>query len=173
MTARWPARRTGAVVALLAAASVLAACAMPGGGVAPGMSQDDVAARWGEPRAAYDLPGGKRLFYSTQRDGSQLQALDFDADGRLLRVESVHTAQHLAAVAQGGQRAADVLRALGPPAKQTTQTSGADPSGKTAVWVYRFREFDRYRLAHIHFDAAGIAHEVVFADDPAAGDHYR
>ena len=176
MNARWPWRRTGTVAAVLAAALVLTACSTPGGGIAPGMLQDAVVAHLGEPRAVYDLPVGKRLFYSTRRDGSELQVFDFDASGRLLRTEPAHTPQRLAAVAQGGLHAADVLRALGPPAKQSAQASSTSSNystSKAAVWLYRFRVHDHYRLAHVHFDDAGVAHEVVFTDDPGAGDYYR
>ncbi|GAB3365436.1 MULTISPECIES: hypothetical protein [Giesbergeria] len=156
-------------------ALLLQACASPVG-VVPGMSRDAVAAVWGEPQASYDLPEGpQRLFYDRQRDGTQRLALDFDAQGRLLRSQEVLTLSSLSSVVQPPLRTQEVLQRLGPPTQQRVQMDGQDEQRKTVVWIYRWYDQGRYRLASIQFNVAGLAETVQLIDDPTdpRQDKYR
>lgn len=153
-------------LAAVSLALLLQACASPVG-VAPGMSRDAVAALWGEPHASYDLPEGtQRLFYDRQHDGAQRLALDFDAQGRLLRSQEVLTLSLLGSVVQPPLRTQEVLQRLGPPSQQRVHIDGQDSQRKTVVWVYRWYDQGRYRLASIQFNVAGLAETVQWMDDP-------
>lgn len=147
-----------------AMALVLLACAAPAA-VRPGVSVDDVMARWGTPQAVYQLPTGQRLLYSPQ--AGQVQSLDFDAAGKLVAMEQVLTAQRLGTVTAGQWRAADVQQVFGPPARRAVN------GDQGSVWTYFFQEFGTYRLVRIHLDPAGAVVRTEFADDPAAGLNYR
>lgn len=150
--------------ALVLSAAGLLACSTPGP-MQPGQSREEVLARWGEPRAVYQLPSGQRLIYSPQP--GQVQSLDFDGAGRLVTLEQVLTAQKLGSIVAGKWRAADVQLTFGPPAKSVTDGE------KGSVWTYFFREYGTYRLARIHLDPAGVVVRTEFADDPAADQRYR
>ena len=152
----------GAAVAL--SVTMLVACAVSGA-IQPGQSREEVLARWGEPRAVYQLPTGQRLIYSPQQ--GQVQSLDFDAAGRLVSLEQVLTSQKLGEIVPGKWRATDVQLTFGPPAKSVADAD------KGSIWTYFFREYGSYRLVRIHLDPAGGVVRTEFAEDPAADQRYR
>lgn len=150
--------------ALLLGAAVLAGCAATAT-VRPGAAREEVAALWGEPLAAYQLPTGQRLFYRTKP--GEVQSLDFDAAGKLMGMEQALTAPRLGRVVAGQWRAPDVQLAFGPPGKM------AGNGDKGSVWTYFFLEYGTHRLARIHLDPAGTVVRTELLDDPAADQHYR
>ncbi len=101
---------------LAAAASMLAACATPPS-LAPGTTLDQARAKLGNPTGSYSLPGGgTRLQYSNQPFDQSVWNADFDAQGRLARVEQMMSdaAFSQSAVRQGHtKRCAARLRATG------------------------------------------------------------
>ena len=95
----------------------LAGCALqPFGGVAPGMSREDVLARMGQPGAVVVIPQGTRLQYSGQPTGQFAVMVDLDASGRVLSARQVLNAREFARIEPGKWTRDDVLREFGRPA---------------------------------------------------------
>jgi hypothetical protein len=154
------------VVAVLALGGLLAACASPDW-EKPGATRAEVQARLGAPYSATALEGGgERLLYSTLPAGRRVFHMDFDAAGRLQRVEQVLTFARFAAVPLNEWTTADVLRTFGPPMiVEQVATFDGD------VWTYRFMDDYEPRMAHLHIDRAGTVRKLIFTDDlPRADD---
>jgi len=72
----------------IAAALLLAACAVPPPGV--GTVRDDVLRTWGPPTARYAMPAGaERLEYATGPYGRTTWMIDLDAGGRVTQARQV------------------------------------------------------------------------------------
>lgn len=158
--------RTWTVVGVLAA--LLAACSAVGP-PAPGATLEEVRSRWGEPRASYAVADGQRLFY--RRKLGELERLDFDASGRLLKAQQVFTTDNFRAFAQGQWEAVDVQQSFGPPLRRIG--AGEKHEDGASVWIYSWLDFDTWRVARVRMSGAGMVQSVEFAQDAQADDRYR
>ena len=113
-----------------AAATVLAALALLAAAgcdpqrlseLQPGVSTEaDVRDRFGAPEMIWEEPGGARTFeYNRQPAGQVNYMITLGADGRLVGVRQVLTAENFAHITPGMDMA-QVRRSLGKPAKVTT-----------------------------------------------------
>ena len=165
--ARRPPRR-GGVRAAVALSALLAGCAL----VAheqPGALRAEVIARLGQPTASYPLASGEeRLLYSELPAGFAAFALDFDANGRLVRNEQVLTQTRFETIPLGSWTAADVQRNFGPPLR-VERVARFDGD----IWTYRFRQISDPRLAHVHLDRQGVVRMVMFTDELPHFDNAR
>ena len=160
-----PLRRLGIYASVLVAGWLLSACASPDW-EKPGTRRAEVVSRLGSPYSASALEGGaERLLYSTQPAGRRAFHLDFDAAGRLQRVEQVLTFARFSGIGLNEWTQADVERTFGPPVlvERVARFDGD-------VWTYRFFENNDPRFAHIHIDRAGIVRQLVFTDELPRGD---
>ena len=158
-------RRLGIGAGALVLGVLLSACASPDR-EKPGARRADGLARLGAPHSASALPGTReRLLYSTLPAGRQVFHLDFDATGRLERVEQVLTFARFSGIALNQWTRGDVERTFGPPmlVERVARFDGD-------VWTYRFMDDYEPRLAHIHIDRAGTVRQLVFTDDQPPGD---
>ena len=158
-------RRRGIGASALVLAVLLSACASPDR-EKPGARRADVVARLGAPHSATALEGHReRLLYSTQPAGRRVFHLDFDATGRLERVEQVLSFDRFSGIALNHWTRADVERTFGPPAlvERVARFDGD-------VWTYRFMDGYEPRMAHIHIDLAGTVRQLAFTDDQPPGD---
>ena len=150
-------------------AVLVAACASPAF-EKPGAARADVVARLGLPARTAPLDGGgERLLYSAQPLGRTVYHLDFDAQGRLARVDQVLTLARLQSIPLNQWTAIDVQREFGPPAlvERVARFDGD-------VWTYRFLDdFNNERLAHIHIDRTGVVRSILFMDEFPRGDDAR
>lgn len=147
---------------LAGALCVLAACATPQS-LAPGATVDEARAKLGNPTGNYSLAsGGTRLQYSNQPFDQSVWNADFDAQGRLARVEQVMNDAAFARVRSGKDNREDVLRDFGAPA-QTFDYRLRDES----AWMYRYYTHGGFKAAmFIYFDPAGIVKRTETGLDP-------
>lgn len=158
-------RRLAIGVGALVWGVLLSACASPDR-EKPGAHRADVLARLGAPHGTTALEGHRqRLLYSTLPAGRQVFHLDFDAAGRLERVEQVLTFARFSGIALNQWTRADVERTFGLPmlVERVARFDGD-------VWTYRFMDDYEPRLAHIHIDRAGTVRQLLFTDDQPPGD---
>lgn len=154
------ARRLRPGTAPLAAALLLAACAVPQW-QKPGTPQSEIERAMGRPTLAEPLAGGgERLLYSRQPAGQQVYHMDFDAGHRLVRVTQVLTEQHFQALRIDVDTRETVRAFFGPPAwvDRVARFEGE-------VWNYRLLENNLPRLAHVHIDPRGVVRRVMFTDE--------
>lgn len=144
------------------ALAALAACATPAS-LKPGTTIDQARAALGSPTANPPLPdGGSRLQYSNQPFNQSVWNADFDAQGRLVRVEQVMTDAAFARVRSGEDTQREVLRDFGAPA----ETIGYRLRNETA-WMYRYYTFGGFKAAmFIYFDPAGVVKRTETGLDP-------
>ncbi|MBC8088539.1 MAG: hypothetical protein H7Z40_14840 [Phycisphaerae bacterium] len=130
----------------------LAACATPQS-LRPGTTLDEARATLGRPTGTYPLPGGgTRLQYSNQPFDQSVWNADFDAQGRLVRVEQMMTDAAFAQVRSGKDTREDVLRDFGLPA-QTFDFRLQNETG----WMYRYYTYGNFKAAmFVYFDPKGI-----------------
>lgn len=148
----------------LAALTVLAAC-VTAGSMKPGMTVDQARAAAGRPTGTYALPGGgSRLQYSYQPFLQEVWNADFDAQGKLARVEQVMNDEAFARVQSGKDTTTDVLRDFGLPA----ETFSYKLRNETA-WMYRYYTYGGFKAAmFIYFDPAGVVKRTETGLDPWA-----
>jgi len=164
MTPR-PARR--GLAGLLGAAILgLAGCAGVPQWEKPGAARADVLARLGPPTAVHPLAQGERLQYSQQPAGTLVHNLDFDAAGRLVRVEQALQPAVFGQIELNRWTGADVLRLLGKPGlvERVARFDGD-------IWTYRFEESGglRRRL-HVHLDSGGVVRQILTTDEETPDD---
>jgi hypothetical protein len=160
--------RTAALFSL----AVLAACTTPQS-LPPGTPVADVRAALGRPTASVALPaGGSRLQYSGQPFNQSVWNADFDANGRLVRVEQMMSDESFARIVSGKATQDEVLRDFGPPA-ETFQYKLKNES----AWMYRYFTHGGFKAAmFVYFDPAGIVKRTETGLDPWAirdGDRSR
>jgi hypothetical protein len=161
-----PAAQTShAIRAWVAAALMpvlLAACASPSS-LAPGTSLADARAALGRPTAEVALPdGGSRLQYSGQPYSQWVWNADFDAAGRLRRVEQVLSDDAFLRVRAGKDTQRDVLRDFGPPADVFSYRL----QNETA-FMYRYYTYGSFPAAmFVYFDPAGVVKRTETGLDP-------
>jgi hypothetical protein len=129
-----PWRRAAHAALALAAALLVAACAMPT--VGAGEARETVLARWGPPTARHAMAaGGERLEYASGPYGRTTWMIDIDAGGRVTAASQVLNEAHFAdfqARAPGMSRA-ELLRELGRPG----EVKGAGLRGGE-LWSWRY-----------------------------------
>lgn len=147
---------------LIGAACVLTACATPAS-LRPGTTIDEARSALGRPTANPKLPGGgSRLQYSNQPFDQSVWNADFDAQGRLTRVEQMMTDEAFARVQSGKDTHVEVLRDFGPPA----ETFIYKLRNETA-WMYRYFTFGGFKAAmFVYFDPAGVVKRTETGLDP-------
>jgi hypothetical protein len=141
---------------------VLSACATPAS-LAPGTAVADARAALGRPTAELKLPdGGSRLQYSGQPYSQWVWNADFDANGRLRRVEQVLTDEAFLRVRSGTDTQRDVLRDFGPPADVFAYRL----QNETA-YMYRYYTHGSFPAAmFVYFDQAGVVKRTETGLDP-------
>ena len=152
-------------IALFAVAlAALAACATPNS-LAPGTTIDQARARLGNPTGSYSLPtGGTRLQYSNQPFDQSVWNADFDAQGRLARVEQVMTDAAFARVRSGKDTRDDVLRDFGQPADMFYYKLRDEHA-----WMYRYFTYGGFKAAmFVYFDPSGVVKRTETGLDPWA-----
>lgn len=156
---------TGARLVLAAVGlSLLVACAVPQW-EKPGASRAEVLAHLGQPTSVHALAQGERLQYSQQPAGTQVYNLDFDAVGRLVRVDQVLQPLFIGQIVPDAWTRADVLRLLGRPALvERVALFDGD------IWTYRFQEAGIYRRLHVHFDPGGVVRKILSTDEEIPDD---
>jgi hypothetical protein len=148
----------------LAAGVLLAGCAgLRSPTFEPGDTAADVRQRMGVPTAEHLLPDGvRRLEYSGGTFGRQTLMVDFDAQGRFVRVENVRDEAHFNAIRPG--ITVDELRAqIGGP----SWVWGVRYRDQT-VWSYRF-ETPFCLVFNVGISPAGIVEDTSYGPDPACG----
>jgi hypothetical protein len=118
---------------LAAALLLMAGCAFAP--VQPGMSRDQVEARYGKPTRAVPVGSGIRLQYSRQPAGQSVVMVDLDAAGKVMAATEVMTPQAFSKVEPGKWTREDVEREFGPPASVDRVASW-----KGDIMTYRWRE---------------------------------
>ena len=118
----------------LAAAALLAACAMPGTHeFAMGSSAESVIQSLGRPTAEYrSATGGRRLEYTGGAYGRFTSMFDFDASNRLVGTEQVRTEAHFGTI-RAGMTGDEVGARIGLPS-----TIWRIQWQKQDVWSYRY-----------------------------------
>ena len=149
---------------LAAAVAAITACATPGS-LKPGATMDQARASLGKPTGTYSLPQGQsRLQYSYQPFQQEVWNADFDAQGKLARVEQVMTDAAFARVQSGKDTTREVLRDFGPPA----DTFNYKLRNETA-WMYRYYTHGGFKAAmFIYFDPSGVVKRTETGLDPWA-----
>ena len=160
------ARLRGAAAALgLAAAGLLAGCASPAR-LPAGSTPASTVAAMGQPTGQYALPdGGQRLQYSEAPAGQHVWNADFDAGGRLVRVDDGLRYGNFETLMMGRSTRDDVLRLLGRPGRVEYVYSFTGD-----IWTYRFNDMNNPRLVSIHIDPAGVVQRIVYTDEFNARD---
>lgn len=145
----------------LALAALLAACAAPQW-EKPGATRAEVLSRLGRPTATYALPDGERLQYSQQPAGTQVHNLDFDAAGRLVRVEQTLDPGKFGRIQIDRWNARDLALLLGKPAwvERVALFDGV-------VWTYRYRDVSGFgfRRLHVHLDPSGVVRKWLITEE--------
>lgn len=158
------ARRVGAPLAAWAVVLLLAGCSWLGPAqVQPGTAAAEVRERLGAPTARYaaNATDGERWQYSYEPAGRRVYNVDFDADGRVVRVEQVMTEALFAArIAPGAWTRSDVLREYGPPAWiMGTHNFDGD------IWVWRYENGPFRRLLYIDITPDGRVQDYTLGDE--------
>lgn len=145
-------------------AALLAGCAAPGAGIAPGSPVGAVTQRMGAPTGEYALPGGgRRLEYASGPFGRRTQMFDFDAAGQLVRAEQVLTEANFNAI-RAGMNSGEVLTRIGKPAKVW-----AIPRQRQTVWSYRYESpFCQWFM--VGLDPQGVVMDTSYGPDPLCDD---
>ncbi len=147
-----------------AALTALTACTTPQS-LTPGTTLDQARGRLGNPTGSYTLTdGGTRLQYSNQPFDQAVWNADFDAQGRLQRVEQVMSDAAFARVQSGKDTRNEVLRDFGRPA-DTFFYKLRDES----AWMYRYYTQGNFKAAmFIYFDPSGVVKRTESGLDPWA-----
>ena len=143
-------------------AILLAGCATPGPALG-GADRAAVQASLGAPPEKLQLPGGgERWMYPWGGLQQRVDAVDFDAAGRVARVTQVRTSENFARVRIGVDTQADVRREFGPP-----RTVEPYPRIGLVGWRFPYVENGVWNSEMvIYFDAQGIVRKVENGPDP-------
>jgi hypothetical protein len=113
-------------------------------------TEADVRARFGEPAAIYDEPGGARtLEYPRQPEGQRNYMITIGPDGRMSALRQVLRPETFAKVTPGMDRA-QVRRLLGKPAQVQ-----AYALKQQEVWDWRYLEAGQGQQFSVTFDSTG------------------
>ena len=137
------------------AALLLAACAAPfgAGGIAPGMTREDMLARMGPPTRVVPLANGAQRFqYSQQPAGQYAWMIDVDASGRVVGTNQALNERDFQRIVPGQWTAADIEREFGPPARVEAVASWNGP-----VLTYRWRDLQGADMFYwVYLDPQGV-----------------
>lgn len=142
----------------------LAACyTAPWQTLPPSTSQADVQTQLGKPKEVYPLaPGVTRWLYPTKPFGEETVAVDFDAQGRMLKATQVLSTQEFNKVEVDKWTKTDVLHHFGEPVE-----TSAFPLMKREVWTYRFKQDDVwFSMMNFYFDPDGVVKTTQISPDP-------
>ena len=125
--------------------AALAGCASGARNIAPGMSENEVGARFGKPVAAGRLAGGEEYRdYSVQPFGYSISRVTFTPDGRVREVRNLLTEDNFKNL-RVGMTPDEVLGVVGPsPASEQRAYAGG-----TKSWSYRYRDLEVIKLLHV------------------------
>lgn len=145
--------------AVAAAVCVTAGCAHPDF-LRPGMTRDELQARFGPPSAVRHDPTGDVLIYSSAPLGQRASAAHLDAQGRVARIEPLLNTEHFAQIRVDEWNKNDVLTHFGAAAEHTGTRN-------YEVWGYRYREAETWdSMFNVMFDASGIVRQTQNGPDP-------
>ena len=144
------------------AAALLAGCAAPGPSLI-GADRATVESRQGRTPAVFPLPGGgERWIYPPGGFQQEAWGVDFDAQGRVVAVTQLKTAERFGKVRIGSANEADILREFGQP--RMTQPF---PRVQQTGWMYPYLENGVWKSEMvIYFDAQGIVRRIENGPDP-------
>jgi len=139
-------------IGIVLLALTMGGCASPEWqSIAPGSSQTELQAKVGTPRETYQMPDGSRRWFYPAR-GEAKWAADIDADGHVVSVRQVLTAEELGQARVGGWNTQDVLLHFGKPAE-----TSYFPLMRRTVWSYRFADDSAsFSTMHFYFDPEGV-----------------
>ena len=140
---------------------VLAACAGygPGADVQPGSTEAQVVQSMGQPTGRYALSSGtQRLEFARGPYGHHTWMIDFDAQGRVARVDQVLSPRHFALVLPGQSRD-QVLQTIGRPGERM----GMMRNGQ--IWSWRYPNNDCLWW-QVQLDAQGVVTAAGYAPEP-------
>lgn len=142
--------------------AALTACASPQS-LKPGTTVDQAREALGRPTGSYSLNGGgTRLQYSNQPFDQSVWNADFDAQGRLARVEQMMSDEAFSRVRSGKDTRNDVLREFGAPADAFEYRLRNE-----TAWMYRYFTHGGFKAAmFIYFDPAGTVKRTETGLDP-------
>lgn len=156
--------RSVAGAILAACVGVLAGCATPMV-LAPGTPEAEVIGRFGRPAEVYPLdtpPQARRLAYPIGSLNQQTWMVDVDAQGRVLRVTEVISAEHFGRIRIDRDDMTAVRREFGPPYEIRLYRL----SGLTA-WNYPYLENGVWNSEmSVYFDRSGIVRRLESGPDP-------
>ncbi|WP_394792231.1 hypothetical protein [Rhodoferax sp.] len=125
--------------------------ALTGCAVTPGMTRDQVLSSWGHPTKELDRDGLHRMQYSRQPMGQSVVMVDLDTAGRVVQShEAMGPGDFSKIDVSGTSTQADILWALGPPAK----IDGV-MSWKGDIWSYRWKDTQDMWF-WVYFDPSGV-----------------
>lgn len=134
----------------LAASALMAGCALTG--VQPGMSREEVMARYGTPSRILPLESGTQLQYSRQPAGQSVVIVDLDAAGKVVAARQVLTPGEFSKIQPGQWTRDDVERMFGRPASVDRVASWPGD-----ILTYRWRENNLQDMFFwVYLDAKGV-----------------
>ena len=137
-------------VASLAAASLwMAGCAYTP--VQPGMSRQDVIARYGSPSRIVPLSSGTRLQYSTQPAGRSVVMVDLDAAGAVVAARQVMTPKEFSRIEPEKWTRHDVEVEFGRPATVDRVAFWAGD-----IMTYRWLDSDQRMFFWVYLDGQDV-----------------
>jgi hypothetical protein len=140
----------------------LGGCATPDPTIT-GASRAQVIEKFGPPIAVYALPGGgERLEYQVGPYQQQAQMVDLGAEGRVIRVNQVRTAENFGRLKVGVDTPETMMREFGQP--WLIQRYALS---KLTAYMYPYRESNVWNLMMaVHFDDNGVLQRVESGPDP-------
>jgi hypothetical protein len=162
MNALSPSRLLPLLAAIAVSLALLAGCATPDASLV-GADRAAVQGRIGAPPEKFPLAGGgERWLYPWGGLQQRVDAVDFDAGGRVVRVTQVRTTENFGRVRIGVDTQADVRREFGPPRiivpySRTGLVAWMSPYLENGLWNSEMA---------IYFDAQGVVQKVENGPDP-------
>jgi hypothetical protein len=150
-------------VVLLLSALVLTGCAtFSDKYLQPGMTEQAVVAKFGQPAGRYQEGDMRLLEYPQGPWGQYTHMVRIGSDGRLVSWEQVLTVEKFATVKVGVTTKTDILRMFGHPAETDWL-----PLRQLEVWSYRYKEGGVWdSMMHVHIDRSGVVREMQNGRDP-------
>lgn len=137
-------------LSLAASVLLVAGCALTS--VQPGMSREEVMARYGTPSRILPLGAGTRLQYSRQPAGQSVVIVDLDAAGKVVAARQVLTPGEFSRIKPGQWTREDVEREFGRPASVDRVASWPGD-----ILTYRWRESNLQDMFFwVYLDASGV-----------------
>lgn len=127
----------------------LAGCAFST--VQPGMSRQEVIARYGTPSRVVSLDSGTRLQYSSQPAGQSVVMVDLDAAGTVISARQVMTQKEFSRIVPDKWTRPDVEREFGRPASVDRVASWSGD-----IMSYRWLDADQRMFFWVYLDGQGV-----------------